>query len=146
MRTTKFWIVVASRDHVKRGMKDGITQACHGKASPLKRMCPGDYIVYYSGKEYIDKPQKCQQFTAIAKVKDDNVYQFQVSEDFCPYRRNVEFIDSKDISIIPLIHDLQFIQNKKSWGYPFRWGFLEIGEHDFNLISSYMITNRVEYV
>lgn len=136
---TKYWIIVASKDHVKNGMAQGIAQACHGKASPLRRMRKGDFIICYSGKQTMGQPQPCQQFTAIGKVKDEQTYQFQVSEDFCPSRRNIEFLPGKDISILPLIAGLDFIPNKKSWGYPFRFGFFEIKRHDFELISSQML-------
>nr|WP_199157042.1 EVE domain-containing protein [Pedobacter sp. ASV2] len=135
----KYWILVASKDHVKKGVAEGIAQACHGKSSPLKRMHKGDFIIYYSGKQTMGQPQPCQQFTAIGKVMDDDIYQFQVSDDFCPSRRNIVFLPSKDISILPLINELDFIQNKKSWGYPFRFGFFEIKKHDFELISSQML-------
>ncbi|WP_131537055.1 EVE domain-containing protein [Pedobacter nototheniae] len=135
----KYWILVASKDHVKKGLAEGIAQACHGKSSPLKRMHKGDFIIYYSGKQTMGQPQPCQQFTAIGKVMDDDIYQFQVSDDFCPSRRNIVFLPSKDISILPLINELDFIQNKKSWGYPFRFGFFEIKKHDFELISSQML-------
>jgi len=138
-RDTKYWIIVASKDHVKTGIAEGIAQACHGKASPLRRMQKGDFVIYYSGKQTLGKPDKCQEFTALGKVMDDEIYQFQVSEDFCPSRRNIDFLQSKDASILPLINDLNFIQNKKSWGYPFRFGFFEINQHDFNLISAQML-------
>lgn len=136
---TKYWIIVASKDHVKNGIAEGIAQACHGKASPLRRMHKGDFIIYYSGKQTMGQSQQCQQFTAIGKVADEHTYEFQVSEDFCPSRRNIEFLPSKDISILPLIAELDFIRNKKSWGYPFRFGFFEIKRHDFELISSQML-------
>jgi len=138
-RDTKYWIIVASKDHVKTGIAEGIAQACHGKASPLRRMQKGDFVIYYSGKQTLGKPDKCQEFTALGKVMDDEIYQFQASEDFCPSRRNIDFLRSKDASILPLINDLNFIQNKKSWGYPFRFGFFEINQHDFNLISIQML-------
>ncbi|MGV4413561.1 EVE domain-containing protein [Chryseobacterium sp. T1] len=141
-RETKYWVIVASKDHVKNGIEAGIAQACHGKISPLKRMKKGDFIIYYSGKQTMGKPDKCQEFTALGKVIDDEIYQFQVSEDFCPSRRNIEFEQSKDVSIIPLIDELDFIQNKKSWGYPFRFGFFEINQHDFDIISSQMLHNN----
>ncbi|WP_456315743.1 EVE domain-containing protein [Pseudomonas shirazensis] len=140
-RAIKYWIIVASKDHVKNGVAQGIAQACHGKSSPLKRMKKGDFIVYYSGKQTLGKPDKCQEFTALGKVIDDEIYPFQVSEDFCPSRRNIEFLECEDTTIIPLINDLDFIQNKKSWGYPFRFGFLEINHHDYDLISSKMLKN-----
>ncbi|MEA5426603.1 EVE domain-containing protein [Arcicella lustrica] len=145
MNKTKYWIIVASKDHVKNGIAEGITQACHGKTSPLRRMKKGDYILYYSGKMVLGKDEKCQEFTAIGQVKDDEVYQFQMSPDFCPSRRNIEFFSHQDLSILPLINDLEFIQNKKSWGYPFRFGILEINEKDFQLISSKMLITE-EYV
>ncbi|MBA5791711.1 EVE domain-containing protein [Flavobacterium sp. xlx-214] len=143
-RTTKYWVIVASKDHVKTGIAEGIAQACHGKASPLKRMQRGDGVIYYSGKQSFGKAEKCQEFTAIGTVKDDEVYPFQMTEDFCPFRRNIDFLKSCDVSIIPLINELDFIQNKESWGYPFRFGFFEINKHDFDLISSQMLEQ--EYV
>ena len=84
---------------------------------------------------------KCQAFTAIGQVIDDDVYQFQMSQDFIPFRRNIKFYDCHEISILPLINELDFIQNKKLWGYPFRYGFLEIKENDFKIIS----TNLLKY-
>jgi|SRR5699024_6090724 len=138
-RPIKYWMIVASKDHVKTGVAEGIAQACHGKSSPLKRMQKNDFVIYYSGKQTFGKTEKCQKFTAIGRVKDDEVYSFQLSADFCPYRRNIQFFESKDVSIRPLINDLEFIRNKKSWGYPFRLGFLEIQKHDFDLISSRML-------
>ncbi len=62
-----------------------------------------------------------------------------MTENFNPFRRNIDFFECKECSIIPLINDLEFIINKKSWGYPFRFGFFEIKENDFNLISSKML-------
>lgn len=138
-RDTKYWIIVASKDHVKSALGQGIAQACHGKVSPLKRMHRDDFIIYYSGKQTMGKPQMCQEFTAIGKVTDHEIYQFQVSDDFCPARRNIEFFRNRDVSILPLVSSLNFIHDKKNWGYPFRFGILEIDLHDFELISSHML-------
>ncbi|EDM34627.1 hypothetical protein PBAL39_24138 [Pedobacter sp. BAL39] len=138
-RGIKYWVIVASKDHVKTGIAEGIAQTCHGKASPLKRMRKDDFIIYYSGKQTMGEREVCQKFTAIGKVIDDEIYQAQVSEDFCPSRRNIDFFPNRDVSILPLIPDLDFISNKKSWGYPFRFGFFEINQHDFELISSQML-------
>jgi predicted RNA-binding protein len=44
--------------------------------------------------------------------------------------------------ILPLIDDLHFIRNKQSWGYSFRFGFFEINQHDFDLISSQMLQHH----
>lgn len=139
MRETKYWIIVASKEHVRTGIQGGFAQACHGKASPLKKMKTGDYVIFYSSKEFFDKKEKCQEFTAIGKVKEDSLYQFEMSPGFCPFRLDIEFFNAKDIHILPLINDLEFITNKQKWGYPFRWGTLQINEHDFKLISIPML-------
>jgi len=141
-RERKNWIIVASKDHVKKGFAEGFAQACHGKASPLIRMRKDDFIIYYSGKQSYAKSEKCQEFTAIGKVKDDEVYKFQLSEDFCPSRRKIEYFESSNVSILNLIEKLDFIVNKKRWGYPFRFGIFEIQQHDFDLISSQMLAEK----
>jgi predicted RNA-binding protein len=142
LHSRKYWIIVASKDHVSIGLKDGFTQANHGKAAPLKRMQPGDYIIWYSGKDSLSSEVKCQKFTGIARVEDSEVFQVEISPSFKPYRRRVEVLQFREISILPLIENLHFIPNKKSWGYPFRWGFLQIEEHDFLLIAKEMIVDQ----
>ncbi len=138
----KYWIVIAWKDHVRRGESGSFAQACHGKSTPLKKMNSGDYVIYYSSKEQFNKADKCQEFTAIGQVTDDNIYQFEMNEDFSPYRIKVEFYPSKDISILPLIDDLEFIPNKQKWGYPFRWGILQISENDYKLIANLMLDGQ----
>jgi hypothetical protein len=110
-RDIKYWIIVASKDHVKTAIAEGIAQARHGKAAPLKRMRNGDFIIYYSGKQTMGRPEVCQEFTAIGKVMDDEIYPFQMSGNFCSSRRNIEFLPSDDVPILPLIPELDFINN-----------------------------------
>jgi len=112
-RETKYWIAVAAKDHVKEGISKGIAQACHGKSSPLRRMKKGDYVIYYSGKLTLEKSEKCQEFTALGKVIDDEVYKCKAFENFSPSRRNIAFEPCRDIPILPLIAHLEFISNKK---------------------------------
>jgi predicted RNA-binding protein len=138
----KYWIIVASKDHVQRGLSGGFIQANHGKAAPLKRMQPGDWVIFYSPKLEYDKPEKYQCFTAIVRVVDDEVYQQDMGNDFVPFRRKVQFLPSKDISILPLIDDLTFIKDKTHWGAPFRFGILQIPEEDFLLIADEMLEDK----
>ena len=64
----RYWMGVASKDHVQHGITGGFCQLCHGKAQPLKHMQPGDWMVYYSPKEQFEATKPCQQFTAIGQV------------------------------------------------------------------------------
>lgn len=139
LESAKYWVTVASRDHVLIGVQAGFTQACHGKPSPLKRMRVGDWVLYYSPKFEFGRENKCQAFTAIGKVTGDMIYQFDMGNGFMPFRRNVEFLNCTEVSVLPLIPALTFIQNKTNWGYIFRFGFFEIQKDDFDLISSQML-------
>jgi hypothetical protein len=136
--STKYWIAVVSKDHTIRGVEGGFMQACHGKQAPLKRVKKGDWVLFYSPKQSMGKEEKCQSFTAVGQATDEIVYQYQMTESFIPFRRNIKFQECHEASILPLINKLDFITNKKSWGFVFRFGFFEIKENDFNLIISNM--------
>ena len=135
----RYWIVVASKDHIARGVAGGFIQANHGKAGPLKRMSVNDGVICYSPKQTYSGSEILQAFTAIGRVADDEVYQHKMADDFIPYRRNIEWLNYRETPIVPLIEQLDFIKNKKSWGYPFRFGFFEIPEGDYKLIYEKMV-------
>jgi hypothetical protein len=132
------WINTVSRDHVERGVRGRFTQASHGKPDALKRMSRGDWLVFYSPRtEHPDGPA-LQAFTAIGQVVDDEPYQADVSPDFQPWRRNVDFLDCAETPIRPLIDQLDFIENKQRWGYKFRFGVFRVDDHDFEVIRAAM--------
>ncbi len=137
----KYWITVVSKDHIARGIAAGFIQANHGKQGPLKRISAGNWVIVYSPKQTMQGSDPLKAFTAIGQAADENIYQHKMSDDFIPYRRDVIYYDCIETPIEPLINDLDFIINKKSWGYPFRFGFFEINEHDFGLIKARMIKN-----
>ncbi len=135
----KFWIGVACKEHVENGIKLSICQFCHGKFSPVKRLRKNDFVVYYSSKITMQNSEPYQKFTAIGVIKDDEVYQVDMGNGFKPFRRNIEYFEVKHLDIRPLISDLSFIKNKKSWGYVFRYGFLEIDKESFIIIANGML-------
>lgn len=135
---TKYWIGVASKEHVKKGVAGGFAQVCHGKGGPLKRMAPGDWIIYYSPVEIFGEKSPCRKFTAIGSINKNDPYEFCMSSDFTAWRRDVTFVSAKDVSIEPLIAELSFIKNKQRWGFPFRRGCFEISQQDFVLIAKKM--------
>lgn len=134
----RYWIAVASREHVMRGVAQGIAQVCHGKPGPLKQMRPSDWIAYYSPTEVFGEPGPCRKFTAIGRVGDGEAYQFSMSEDFVPWRRNIAYLPAQEAPIDLLINDLSFIYDKRRWGFPFRRGCFSIPHSDFNLIATQM--------
>jgi hypothetical protein len=44
---TRYWIGIASSDHVEKGIQGGFAQLGHGKLAPIRRLSPGDWIAYY---------------------------------------------------------------------------------------------------
>lgn len=135
----KFWIGVASKDHVDNGVQLGICQFCHGKATPARRPQKGDFLIHYSSKVNMDRPELYQKFTAIGIIQDDAPYQVDMGNGFQPFRRNVQYFDAQHVAIQPLIDQLPFIKNKSSWGYVFRYGFFEIDQESFEIIATHMI-------
>ena len=77
----RYWVGVASRDHVLLGVAGGFCQVCHGKQAPLARMKQGDWILYYSPKTGMNSGEKVQAFTAVGQIVDDRVYQFHMTEN-----------------------------------------------------------------
>lgn len=134
----RFWIAVASHEHVMRGVTGCFAQVCHGKGAPLKRMQPGDWIIYYSPTRTFGGKYKCRSFTAIGKVNAGKPYQFEMTKDFIPWRRDVDFIHAEEVAIEPLLDKLSFIRDKRHWGFIFRRGCFEIPVSDFRLISKAM--------
>ncbi len=134
--TAKYWILVASKDHVMRGVSLGIAQAGHGKRSGIARMHSGDMVIYYSPKVRYGGDEVLHAFTAIGEIADEEMFQVKETPDFKPFRRKVLYKTTGEVRIAPLIPDLTFIRNKRSWGYPFRSGLFEIGKDDFDRISA----------
>ncbi len=57
---------------------------------------------------------------------------------FHPWRRRLKFIKCQQVSIKDLIDKLEFIKDKKKWGFPFRRGLFQIGDNDFKIIADAM--------
>ena len=134
----RYWIGVASKEHVQRGVAGGFAQVCHGKPGPLKQMEEGDWIIYYSPTLRFGEKEPCQSFTAIGKIHSGDPYIFKMSQDFIPWRRDVSFLKSQDAPIEPLLNSLSFIKDKKRWGFPFSRGCFEISRNDFQFIAHAM--------
>jgi len=135
---TRYWIGVACKEHVQKGVQEGFAQVCHGKPGPLNRMKEGDLIIYYSPTLKFGGKEPYRAFTAIGKVQAGESYTFVMSVDFVPWRRDVNFFKAQDALIEPLLDKLSFIKDKKRWGFPFRQGFLKISQADFWLIATEM--------
>lgn len=135
----KYWIAVASADHVACGVAGSFMQVCHGKAAPLRRIRSGDGVIYYSPTQTFGSKTPLQAFTALGEVLPGEVYQTRMDENFYPWRRDVRFMpNTRPAPIRPLIPKLAFINDPKHWGYQFRFGLFAISEDDFSRIAAAM--------
>lgn len=134
----KYWMAVASREHVRAGVIGGFAQVCHGELGALKSMSEGDGLIYYSPTIHFGGKDICRRFTALGVIAEGAPYLYEISPDFIPWRRDVNFLKSIEASIVPLLEKLSFIKDKKKWGFPFRRGCFEITAHDFELIAKNM--------
>jgi hypothetical protein len=134
----RYWVNTISRDRVKEGLEGGFTQANHGRATGLRNVGNGDYIVFYSPREEFRSGENVQSFTAIARVIDDVPYAATSATGVEAWRRKVEFLPASEAPIRPLLPTLDFIRKKESWGFTFRRGFFEIEGADFERIADAM--------
>jgi hypothetical protein len=143
------WLAVASAEHVEIGRNEGFMQVCHGKATPLRRIQPGDRIVYYSpNRTYTPShasrtKDRLQAFTAIGTVKQGKPYQADMGFGFQPFRRDVAWHEAEAELLVALQHQLAFTQ-EKNWGYRLRQGVVEISDADMTLIAEAMFTAAAE--
>ncbi len=132
------WVAVASADHVRRGREAGFMQVGHGKAVPLRRVQPGDRVVYYSPTVELGGKDKFRAFTAIGVVSAREPYQFDMGDGFHPYRRNVRWLSAYEAPIEPLLNSLEFTAGRRNWGYQLRLGLFPISDHDLQIIATAM--------
>ena len=121
------WLAVASAEHVEIGRSAGFMQVSHGKATPLRRMQPGDRVVYYSPNRIYSPSHasrgkdRLQAFTAIGTVKEGGLYHADMGFGFQPYRRDVAWHDAEETPLALLKDKLAFTQ-EANWGYRLRQG------------------------
>lgn len=134
----RYWIAVASADHVARGRAEGFCQVCHGKAGPLRRMRPGDVVIYYAPVRRFGGRERLQAFVALGRIAEGEVYAGQMGGGFTPHRRDVIWEPAQEAPIAPLLSRLSFTAGRGNWGMPFRWGLFEISPADAAVIAQAM--------
>ena len=135
------WIAVASAEHARRGCAtpaQGYMQVCHGKCAPLKRVRPGDRVAYYSPTITMGGKDKCQSLVSIGLVRAGEPYAFDMGGGFVPFRRDVAYVPAREASILPLLDQFEFVEDRSRWGYKFRFGLFKIGDGDMRLIAQAM--------
>ncbi len=146
---TRNWLAVASAEHVEIGRNAGFMQVSHGKATPLRRIQPGDRVVYYSPNRIYSashasrSKDRLQAFTAIGTVRPGKPYQADMGFGFQPFRREVAWHEAEPMPLALLKDKLSFTR-EENWGYRLRQGVIEITDDDMALIAEAMFTSAAE--
>ena len=130
------WLGVVSRAHVRKGIAGGFAQLCHGKVQPLRRMRPGDWLIYYSPTIEMGG-DALRAFTAIGRVEGSEVYQYDMGGGFVPYRRNVRYADAEEL-LLDMIKPKLELCARRNWAMALRRGHLRLEAADFATIAAAM--------
>ncbi len=139
------WLAVASADHVAIGRRGGFMQVCHGKAAPLRRIQPGDRVVYYSPSQRYSpshaarERERLQAFTAIGTVRPGEPYRADRGDGFLPFRRDVAWHQAGHVLLDEIKEQLAFTHGQ-NWGYRLRQGLVELNDADMATIAEAMFT------
>lgn len=136
----RYWLGVVHRDHVRRGVAEGIAQLNHGSRAAILRLSPGDGLVYYSPKDVYPDGRALQAFTAIGRVAEGEPWQAELvamaGREVRPWRRRVDYAaDIVEAPIAPLLPVLELTRDTPNWGWLMRRGVLEMSSHDFAVIA-----------
>jgi hypothetical protein len=135
--TQRFWIGVVSREHVLIGATGGFAMMNHGKLAPLRRLTPGDGLIYYSPKTAWPDGAPLKAFTAIGTVRDAAPYQAEMRPGMLGYRRDIDWLPAAETPISLVIDRLEFARG--NWGMLARRGLFEISDADFQTIRTAMV-------
>ena len=68
MSEQRHWVIVASRDHARRGLGNGFVMANHGKRAPLARMSAGDGVLIYSPTTTYPRGEPLRAITIVGEI------------------------------------------------------------------------------
>ncbi|MGC2633670.1 MAG: EVE domain-containing protein [Candidatus Cybelea sp.] len=134
----KYWVGVASADHVNAAVASGFVQLGHGKSAPVRRLLPGDLMAFYSPRSQLHAGVSVQSFTAIGRISDREPYLYPQTPSFSPTRRDVTYFKAQAAPIEPLLGELSFIHTGTNWGLPFRRGLIEVSQQDMRVVANAM--------
>ena len=144
------WLAVASAEHVEIGRNGGFMQVNHGKATPLRRIQPGDRIVYYSpNRTYTPShaqrnKDRLQAFTAIGTVKN-RASPTRPTWASASSRSGARWRGTRPSPCrSPSLQGQLAFTQEKNWGYRLRQGVIEISDADMTLIAEAMFTAAAE--
>jgi len=138
---TGYWLICVTKANFDIDRANGFQHQGFkaGLANKVKKMQPGDKVVYYI--------TKIGKFGAIAEVvsgyyHDDQHPIWPDKREIWPARaRSREILSLEDgrmLDVKKILDDLSFVETKDNWGIYFRGSLHSLAEEDYKLIESEM--------
>jgi hypothetical protein len=133
----QFWVGVAVKDHVDRGVAGGFCMFAHGKHDAVMRVKPGDRFAYYAPMTGMREGEAVRAFVAIGEVLDEAPAEHAMGGGM-GWRRGARYFASQPADVYPLLDKLSFVHDRSHWGMAFRRSLFKVAETDFALIAAAM--------
>jgi hypothetical protein len=131
------YLGVAHKAQVEMARAAGVVAFSHGREAAVRSLRPGDRVVYYAPKTDFDG-EPLQAFVALAEVTGAAPRMREFRPGMTGWARDARFEEVREVPVRPLIDELGFVTDKRSWGMAFRGGKRAIPEADFARIASAM--------
>jgi hypothetical protein len=92
-------------------------------------------VAYLSSTATIAGKDIWLRFVAIGIEQVSGPYPFDVGEGLMPNRQYVVYVSSDEASSVVLLGAFECIDNRRLWGYKFRFDLFDIGDHHMPLIA-----------
>jgi predicted RNA-binding protein len=144
----RYWILCMSEDNYEIARTQGLIGLAEQHKIAMQKLAIGDMMGFHISKKKVDSPpndpaHKVQQFRGIARVtsdafeSNDLIWHVRDGEIF-PHRRKIEFLADGSAEARPLIERLSFVTNMTFWTLPFRKGYVDVPQQDFETIHEAM--------
>jgi len=135
------WIVTVSEDNLQETLKHNLIGLPERRRNLLKRVRPGDTVVFYIGKKragYGGPTASVSQFGPIAEVTGEEFFSDvpiwgSRGRDVFPSRLPISLVSEGRVNAADVIPHLSFIQ-KSRWGLYFLTGIRELSEEDYKTL------------
>lgn len=132
----RFWVGVATADHVAEARAGGFCAVSHGSRT-VERFAEGDGVALYATRASMSSSEPVQRFMAIGEVGEGLGWSTERNGRVLRLRPAV-WRESLSVEVRPLLPQLSFVADKEKWGMAFRRGRFEIPAQDFALIAEAM--------
>ncbi|QQA43428.1 EVE domain-containing protein [Pelagovum pacificum] len=131
------WIGVVHRMQAMTAREAGVVAFGHGKEALVRSLSPGDTVIYYAPKSDFEG-EPVQAFVTHARVTGEKAYEKEWRPGLTRWVRDAAFDDADEVPVRPMLEDLTFVRNKRSWGMTFRGGKFSISDEDYVRIATAM--------